>query len=225
MKTEEFQQQAEELRLQLVGIAQKYLGNTYEAEDIAQDAMLKLWLMRDKLKSPIGAMASIVTRNLCIDALRKHHQTIDISQLPEEEDFGDDGEQIEKMLRIIDSLPSAQRTILRMRHLQGMEMKEIALVLGSTEVAVRKSLSRARKMVKNRLIALMAAACVIVGISMVAVYFSRSDANEECVAYVYGEKTTDRETVIAEMQRSMGEIAEDNAQDNIEQQLNDLFSN
>ena len=225
MTTEEFQQQAEGLRKQLVSIAHKYLGNTNEAEDIAQDVMIKLWLMHEKLESPIIGMASIVTRNLCIDALRKHHKTIDISQLPDEEDFSDDGEQIEQMLRIIDSLPSAQRTILRMRHLQGMEMKEIALVLGSTEVAVRKSLSRARKMVRNRLIAIMAAACVIFAISMTAVHFTKLETNEECVAYVYGKKTTDQKTVLAEMKRSMGEIAEDNPQDEIEQQLNDLFRN
>ena len=225
MTTEEFQQQAEELRRQLVGVAQKYLGATGESEDIVQDAMIKLWLMHEKLTSPITGMASIVTRNLCIDTLRKHHKTIDISQLPDEEDFSDDGEQIEQMLKVIDSLPSTQRTILRMRHLQGMEMREIALVLGSTEVAVRKTLSRARKMVRNRLIAIMAAACVIFAVSMTAVHFAKLETNEECVAYVYGKKYTDQKTVLAEMKRSMGEIAEDNPQDEIEQQLNDLFRN
>ena len=225
MTTEEFQQQAEELRIKLVRVAQKDLGNTDEAEDIAQDAMVKLWLMREQLTLPIAGMASIVTRNLCIDALRKKHQTVDIAQLPDEADFSDDGEQIEQMLKVIDSLPSTQRTILRMRHLQGMEMREIALVLGSTEVAVRKTLSRARKVVRNRLIALLAAACVVVAISMTAVHFVKLETNEECVAYVYGKKYTDQQTVMAEMKRSMGEIAEDNPQDEIEQQLNDLFRN
>ena len=225
MTTEAFQQQAGELRKQLVSIAHKYMGNTDEAEDIAQDAMVKLWLMREQLTLPIAGMASIVTRNLCIDALRKKHQTIDIAQLPDEADFSDDGEQIEQMLKVIDSLPSTQRTILRMRHLQGMEMREIALVLGSTEVAVRKTLSRARKVVRNRLIAIFAAACIVVGISMTAIHFTKLETNEECVAYVYGKKYTDQQTVMAEMKRSMGEIAEDDTQDEIEQQLNDLFRN
>ncbi len=225
MTTEEFQQQAEELRIQLVSIAHKYLGNTDEAEDIAQDAMVKLWLMREQLTLPIAGMASIVTRNLCIDALRKKHQTVDIAQLPDEADFSDDGEQIEQMLKVIDSLPSTQRTILRMRHLQGMEMREIALVLGSTEVAVRKTLSRARKVVRKRLIALMAVACVIIAVSMTAVHLAKLETNEECVAYVYGKKYTDQQTVMAEMKRTMGEMTEDNTQDEIEQQLNDLFSN
>lgn len=225
MTTEAFQQQAGELRKQLVSIAHKYMGNTDEAEDIAQDAMVKLWLMREQLTLPIAGMASIVTRNLCIDALRKKHQTIDIAQLPDEADFSDDGEQIEQLMKVIDSLPSTQRTILRMRHLQGMEMREIALVLGSTEVAVRKTLSRARKVVRNRLIAIFAAACIVVGISMTVIHFAKLETSDECVAYIYGKKYTDKQTVMAEMKRTMGEMTEDNTQNEIEQQLNDLFSN
>jgi RNA polymerase sigma factor (sigma-70 family) len=225
MTTEAFQQQAGELRKQLVSIAHKYMGNTDEAEDIAQDAMVKLWLMREQLTLPIAGMASIVTRNLCIDALRKKHQTIDIAQLPDEADFSDDGEQIEQLLKVIDSLPSTQRTILRMRHLQGMEMREIALVLGSTEVAVRKTLSRARKVVRNRLIAIFAAACIVVGISMTVIHFAKLETSDECVAYIYGKKYTDKQTVMAEMKHSLGNLADDDTQDEIEQQLNDLFRN
>ena len=225
MTTEAFQQQAGELRKQLVSIAHKYMGNTDEAEDIAQDAMVKLWLMREQLTLPIAGMASIVTRNLCIDALRKKHQTIDIAQLPDEADFSDDGEQIEQLLKVIDSLPSTQRTILRMRHLQGMEMREIALVLGSTEVAVRKTLSRARKVVRNRLIAIFAAACIVVGISMTVIHFAKLETSDECVAYIYGKKYTDKQTVMAEMKHSLGELSDDDTQDEIEQQLNDLFRN
>ena len=225
MTTEAFQQQAGELRKQLVSIAHKYMGNTDEAEDIAQDAMVKLWLMREQLTLPIAGMASIVTRNLCIDALRKKHKTIDIAQLPDEADFSDDGEQIEQLLKVIDSLPSTQRTILRMRHLQGMEMREIALVLGSTEVAVRKTLSRARKVVRNRLIAIFAAACIVVGISMTVIHFAKLETSDECVAYIYGKKYTDKQTVMAEMKHSLGYLADDDTQDEIEQQLNDLFRN
>jgi hypothetical protein len=106
-----------------------------------------------------------------------------------------------------------------------MEMREIALVLGSTEVAVRKTLSRARKLVRNILIAIFAAACIVVGISMTAIHFTKLETNDECVAYVYGKKYTDQQTVMAEMKRTMGEMTEENTQNEIEQQLNDLFSN
>ena len=224
MTAEDYKLQAETLRQQLLVTARRLLGDTDEAEDIVQDAMLKLWMMRESLVPPISGIASIVTRNLCIDYLRKKRPMFDITRLPDSEDFSDDGEQIERMLQVIDTLPSTQRTILRMRHLEGMEMREIAMVLGSTEVAVRKTLSRARKVVRNRLIALLAAACVIIGIPMTVVHFFRQESTEECVTYVYAKKYTDQKTVMAELKRSMEEIAEDNTQDEIEQQLNDLFA-
>ena len=41
-------------------------------------------------------------------------------------------------------------TILRLRHLEGMEMNEIAVLIGSSEVAIRKALSRARQAVRQK---------------------------------------------------------------------------
>ena len=43
-----------------------------EAEDIVQEAMLKLWLVRDRIdrEKNISPMGMTVTRNLCIDRLR-----------------------------------------------------------------------------------------------------------------------------------------------------------
>ena len=181
--------------------------------------------MRDQLMAPVSGFASVVTRNLCIDHLRKKHPTIDISKFPDTEEWSDEGEQIEQMLRVIDTLPSTQRTILRMHHLQGMKTREIALVLGSSEVAVRKTLSRARTIVRKRLLAMLAAASLVIGVSMVAVHFVNIMPGDECVAYVYGKKYTDQQTVMTEMKRTMGEMTEENTQGEIEQQLNDLFSN
>ena len=87
MTNEEFEISMQRLRPVLIVEAKRYLGNTDEAEDVAQDAMVKLWLMHDKLVAPIGGIASVLTRNLCIDNLRRKHATVDISRLPEEEDF------------------------------------------------------------------------------------------------------------------------------------------
>ena len=41
-----------------------------------------------------------------------------------------------------------QQTILRLRHIEGMEMSDIAEMTGSNEVALRKVLSRARQAVR-----------------------------------------------------------------------------
>ncbi|MBR5697857.1 MAG: hypothetical protein IKX44_04440 [Prevotella sp.] len=47
----------------------------------------------------------------------------------------------------------------------------------------------------------------------------------ECVAYVYGERVTDRELVMQEMQTAMVSLASDDATATMEQQMKELFSN
>jgi RNA polymerase sigma-70 factor (ECF subfamily) len=59
-------------------------------------------------------------------------------------------ERIERMMKVIETLPDMQQTILRLRHMEGMEFKEIAELTGSTEAAVRKALSRARQAVRDK---------------------------------------------------------------------------
>lgn len=62
----------------------------------------------------------------------------------------DNHERIERMMAVVDTLPDAQQTLLRLRHMQGMEMKKLASLLQMNETAVRKALSRARMAVKEQ---------------------------------------------------------------------------
>lgn len=48
-------------------------------------------------------------------------------------------------LTMLDELPPLQQTILRLRHIDGMEIGEIATLLHKEEAAVRQNLSRGRK--------------------------------------------------------------------------------
>ena len=54
-------------------------------------------------------------------------------------------EQIDRMMTLVDALPTMQQTVLRMRHMQEMTMTDIASIIGTSEAAVRQSLSRARR--------------------------------------------------------------------------------
>lgn len=54
-------------------------------------------------------------------------------------------ENMQEILEVIGTLPDLQQSILRMKHLEGFEVEEIARLTGSTPVAVRTNLSRARK--------------------------------------------------------------------------------
>ena len=148
MTVNEYKEEAGRVRPKLLIIARRYMGGEDEAEDVVQDILLKLWQICDTLRLPIDPLACVLVRNRCIDLLRKHRRTVEIGEevvdCVEQED-----DRVERMMNIIDTLPTLQQTVLKLRHLEGMEIKDIAELICSTEVAVRKTLSRARMSVRQ----------------------------------------------------------------------------
>ncbi|MBQ7422806.1 MAG: sigma-70 family RNA polymerase sigma factor [Prevotella sp.] len=150
MTTEEFKTEAERLRPRLMELANRYADDEETAEDLVQDALLKLWKMCGKLHVPMDALASVVVRNLCINHVnRRHfHAKMAVMELSDDGDSTTDDWRIERMMAIVDALPDFQQTLLRLRHIDGMETKELARLLDMTETAVRQALSRARRSVR-----------------------------------------------------------------------------
>ena len=135
-----------DMRPMLLSVAKGILGSDAEAEDVVQDAMLRLWQLREEpIRNPKG-FARIVVRNLSLSKIRRKPLTVDISKA----DIADEAEterneQIDRMMSLVDALPTMQQTVLRLRHMQDMSMADIASLIGTSEVAVRQSLSRARR--------------------------------------------------------------------------------
>lgn len=71
MTKEVFQQVAQRLRPRLTEQARRYLTDGEDAEDVVQDVLLRLWQMHERLHPPIDSLASVLTRNICIDWLRR----------------------------------------------------------------------------------------------------------------------------------------------------------
>ena len=67
MNADTYKQEAARLRPQLILIARRYTGSDEEVEDVVQDCLLKIWMMREDLSVPLDALAVTITRNLCID--------------------------------------------------------------------------------------------------------------------------------------------------------------
>lgn len=149
MTQEEFKEDAQRLRPRLMLTARRYLGDD-DAEDTVQDALLRLWQMVGELRQPLDALALRLTRNLCIDQVRRRKPTVMLTDSGGTDLADGDDERIERMMAVVSTLPDLQQTILRLRHLEGMEMNEIADLTGSSEVAIRKALSRARQAVRQK---------------------------------------------------------------------------
>lgn len=151
MTEEDFQREAEAMRPMLLQAATALLGNAEDGEDAVQDALLKLWGMAEELRRPVAPLARVLVRNLCVDRLRRRRQTVSLEltavwAMPQE---GVDGDAFAHVMKVIDTLPAAQQVVLRLRHIDGMPMEDIAQLTGASEAAVRKQLSRARMAVRK----------------------------------------------------------------------------
>lgn len=145
MNIDELFNNTEEVRPRLVGIARRIVGNDDDAEDIVQDALLRLWQVKEEVRNA-ESMARVITRNLSIDHVRRRHVTVDIDESNLETDStSNNDEQIQRIMGLINKLPTMQQTVIRLRHLDGLKMSDIAKITGTTEQAVRQSISRARR--------------------------------------------------------------------------------
>ena len=151
MERREFEQLVSEISPQLTTTARSILISPEEAADAVQDTLLRLWSMRDRLDSydkPV-AVAALILRRLCITAVRSKKTSVGLEEAMRIKAI-EDTEPIDPMLRtIIDRLPDREQAVLRMKHIDGMEIDEIAKLVGSNPTAVRTALSRARKKVRD----------------------------------------------------------------------------
>ena len=154
MEQKAYEQWVWELRPRLVDTAAALLKSTDEAEDVVQETALKLWAMRQQLgdyRSP-DALALTIVRRLCLNRLRGSRPSVQQETVshytPEAELISH--EEAARLLRLMERLPDAQQAVLRMKHLEGMEVAEIARTIGSTAEAVRQNLSRARRQIMKQ---------------------------------------------------------------------------
>ncbi len=141
--------------------AWRLTGNQQEAEDLVQDALLRLWTKRDDLKVPDNAEAFAVTtlRNLYYDQHRKKHlqendEEPEEHQLHTERDASMELEQQQEasmVAQAIALLPDKQRLVITLHDLDNLSYEEIEAQTGLNSVNVRVALSRARKAVRDKL--------------------------------------------------------------------------
>jgi RNA polymerase sigma-70 factor (ECF subfamily) len=157
MEKERFITEVLSYRRRLENYARRFIKED-DTEDIIQEVLLKLWLMRETLDGydSIYALSIRITKHLCINKLRadKHNVKMADSIIMESESLTPDMQLVQKddmehLIRIIDQLPESQQIILRMKHIDGLEVEEIAEITGCKPGTIYMSLSRARKRVKE----------------------------------------------------------------------------
>ncbi len=139
----------------VMGFAARMLhGDRSEAEDVTQEAMLRLWKIAPEWRqgeAKVTTWLYRVTANLCTDRLRKR-RNVGIDAIPEPEDDRP-GVAAELMARTraealqaaLDALPERQRIAVTLRHLEGRSNPEIAEVLGISVEAVESLTARGKR--------------------------------------------------------------------------------
>jgi RNA polymerase sigma-70 factor (ECF subfamily) len=142
-------------------IACRMLNNREEAEDVVQEVFMKMWGMRSKLDeySEKGALAIVMTRNICIDLLRKRKHFDNRNDVATLGDSVQDKSPFDQMIsneikvvitNIIDGLPPLYRDAIKMREIQGLTYEEISDLSNTNINTLRVTISRARSMIKEQ---------------------------------------------------------------------------
>lgn len=142
----------------MLGLAYQILRDVTEAEDVAQDAFLKLWKQAPKWRpdAQIKVWLYRVVYNLSIDRLRKRKRLVDIE--PPEEfakapqlDGLHNSQVMERLNDAIYDLPERQRTAITLVHLQEEKQKDAAAVMGVSVEALESLLARGKRNLKGKL--------------------------------------------------------------------------
>lgn len=141
----------------------RVLGDRAEAEDVVQDAMLKLWKIAPDWRqgeAQVSTWTYRVVANLCTDRLRrrKTRAQVDIDAVAEPEtDMLSAVEQMTEAARAdalqsaLAALPDRQRQAVILRHLEGLSNPEIAKILDIGVEAVESLTARGKRALKDAL--------------------------------------------------------------------------
>ncbi len=137
-----------------VSIGRRMMRDDAEAEDVAQEAFLRLWRSAASLEigaSGIEPWLRRVVSNLCIDRLRSSRRLIVTDEVPEQPQAAGQLRDLESedLARRVDAalkeLPERQRLALTLFHFEGLSQIEVGREMGISDEAVESLLSRARR--------------------------------------------------------------------------------
>jgi RNA polymerase sigma-70 factor (ECF subfamily) len=145
----------------LYRVALSVLRNPAEAEDVVQDAFLRVLQRRHSLAAVVDIRPWLVriAWNLALDRVRRTRpdQMDDLfaaglvaAGLPADQALAEAG-QIKQVLRAMEHLPKKERQALLLSAMDSLSAAEIGAILGRSESSVRSLLFRARAHLRQRL--------------------------------------------------------------------------
>ncbi len=138
-------------------LALRVLGDGDAAEDVAQEAMMRLWRMAPDWRpgqAQVSTWLYRVTLNLCLDAKRrdKRSAAVRLDDVPDPPDPGkgapermQDGVRAEALQAALMTLPERQRQAVVLRHIEDLSNPEIAGIMDISVEAVESLTARGKR--------------------------------------------------------------------------------
>ena len=166
MDASDFKQRFLPYHRRLYRVAFLQLGNAQDAEDMVQEAYLKLWQRRNELPPDIAnleAYCVTLVKHLGYDKMRlvlpaederppEELALAESTNLAYEVELKDEANHV---MKLIGQLPEQQKQIMQMRDVEELPYEEIEKATGLTSVNIRVLLSRARKKIREQFLEIM----------------------------------------------------------------------
>ena len=160
MNQYDFVQIINPFRDKLFRLAKRLLVSTEEAEDATQEVLVKLWNKNNSLNkyNSIEALAMKITKNYCLDQLKSKRASnlpITHNNYKDQQSTAEQKTEVNDCLqwveKIINQLPEQQQILIQLRDVEQYEYAEIAQIVNMTESAIRTTLSRTRKTIREKM--------------------------------------------------------------------------
>jgi RNA polymerase sigma-70 factor (ECF subfamily) len=144
----------------VLGVARRMLRDDAEAEDVAQEALVRLWRTGAGVELGPGGLKPWlrrVTTNLCIDRMRSAGRITVTDEVPEQPVAAEQvsalsGQDLAaRVAGALQALPDRQRLALTLFHYEGLSQIEVGAAMGISDEAVESLLGRARRALKAML--------------------------------------------------------------------------
>ena len=143
----------------MMGVCMRYAKNREEAEDILQMGFIKVFQKVADFRGE-GSFEGWIRRimvNTAIETYRKNLRSMNVVSIDEVYDqaqttFDMNGLETKDLLNMVQELASGYRLIFNMYVIEGFSHKEISKELGITEGASKSQLSRARAILKEKIL-------------------------------------------------------------------------
>jgi RNA polymerase sigma-70 factor (ECF subfamily) len=145
----------ERYRALLVGYVAGLLGTREDAEELAQEALLKAWQQARTLRDPatVGAWLHRIAHNLAISHVRRPRPVPLVDDPPGRAGTENDEDRSTAVLAAVGRLSEPHREVVAKKHFGGYTVEQIAGQLGLPSGTVRSRLSRAYGQLREMLAA------------------------------------------------------------------------